>query len=311
MASQYTKGALTVGGFKVGRFKVLPAGSDGQVLTVDSSQDIGLKYVTLATGGVTNGDAHDHYGGDGAQIDFTNLGNKPTLGDSAAKNVGTGANDVAAGNRGVTNGDSHDHNGGDGAQIAYASLSGTPILPLDVSSCRRTGSTREHWYTMPTTGTALGASGALASGRMYAIPFYCPKTIILDTIAINVTTTASGAACRLGIYNCTNNNEPGTLLIDAGVTVNTTTGVKTVACVQSLTGGNTYWLAMLSNNATHAVRAAPVAAVLNVLGFDNTLGTAGINYYYAAQTYGALPGTFPTVTNGTGATPLVFVRLSA
>lgn len=57
----------------------------------------------------------------------TNLG----LGDSATKNVGTGADNVAAGNRGVTNGDSHDHNGGDGAQIAYSSLSGLPTLPTD------------------------------------------------------------------------------------------------------------------------------------------------------------------------------------
>ena len=57
------------------------------------------------------------------------------FGNSAYKNTGTGANDVATGNhdhatvyapiaKGVTNGDSHDHNGGDGAQISHANLGG-------------------------------------------------------------------------------------------------------------------------------------------------------------------------------------------
>lgn len=52
--------------------------------------------------------------------------NKPTLGDSAAKNVGTTAGTVAAGDdsRFVTGGDSHDHSGGDGAQIDHGGLGG-------------------------------------------------------------------------------------------------------------------------------------------------------------------------------------------
>jgi len=43
-------------------------------------------------------------------------------GDSATKDVGTGAGDVAAGNKGVTNGDSHDHDGGDGASVPIGGL---------------------------------------------------------------------------------------------------------------------------------------------------------------------------------------------
>ena len=37
--------------------------------------------------GVTNGDSHNHDGGDGAQIDYANLANTPTLGTAAALNV--------------------------------------------------------------------------------------------------------------------------------------------------------------------------------------------------------------------------------
>lgn len=80
-------------------------------------------YATAAQG-VTNGDGHDHSGGDGAQIAYASLSGLPTLGTAAA----TAATDYAPAAEGVANGNSHDHSGGDGAQIAYASLSGTPTL---------------------------------------------------------------------------------------------------------------------------------------------------------------------------------------
>lgn len=40
------------------------------------------------TGLVTNGDSHDHSGGDGAQIAYAGLSGLPTLGTAAAENVG-------------------------------------------------------------------------------------------------------------------------------------------------------------------------------------------------------------------------------
>ncbi len=82
------------------------------------------EYAIVAAGGVTGGDSHNHTGGGGAQIAYTDLASLPTLGSAAA----TDSTDYAPAAEGVTNGDSHDHNGGDGAQIAYASLSGTPAL---------------------------------------------------------------------------------------------------------------------------------------------------------------------------------------
>lgn len=85
--------------------------------------DLTATYAVAAKG-VTNGDSHDHNGGDGAQIAYASLSGLPALGTAAA----TASTDYAVSAKGVTNGDSHNHDGGDGGQVAYASLSGLPAL---------------------------------------------------------------------------------------------------------------------------------------------------------------------------------------
>ncbi len=62
----------------------------------EAAADPHTQYVP-ASKGVTNGDSHNHEGGDGAQINYESLSDKPTLGDSSSKNVGTEAGTVAAG----------------------------------------------------------------------------------------------------------------------------------------------------------------------------------------------------------------------
>jgi hypothetical protein len=63
--------------------------------------DVGTTAGTVAAGDdarfVTNGDGHDHSGGDGAQIAYASLSGLPTLGTAASKDVGTAAGTVAAG----------------------------------------------------------------------------------------------------------------------------------------------------------------------------------------------------------------------
>lgn len=51
----------------------------------------------VAAKGVTNGDSHDHNGGDGAQVAYSTLSGTPSLGDAAAKNTGTTTGTLAAG----------------------------------------------------------------------------------------------------------------------------------------------------------------------------------------------------------------------
>jgi hypothetical protein len=81
----------------------------------DSAAD--ALYAPIAKG-VTNGDSHDHNGGDGGQIAYSSLSGLPTLG-TIADNA---ESDFAVAAKGVTNGDSHNHDGGDGGQIDHTKL---------------------------------------------------------------------------------------------------------------------------------------------------------------------------------------------
>ena len=140
---------------------------DHSIYHTDARGD--ARYAPVAKG-VTNGDSHDHSGGDGAQISYSTLSNLPTLGTAAA----TAATDYAVAAKGVTNGDSHDHNGGDGGQIAYSSLSSLPTLGTAAATATTDYATAAHAHGNLTNAGAIGstanlpvitgASGVLAAG---------------------------------------------------------------------------------------------------------------------------------------------------
>lgn len=97
-----------------------------------------------ATQGVTNGNSHDHNGGDGAQIAYSSLSGTPTLGDSASKNVGTTAGTVAAG----------DHNHASLYQPLDSDL--TALVGLsDTGLIERTGDGTAGIVTITTAGKAI------------------------------------------------------------------------------------------------------------------------------------------------------------
>ncbi len=94
-----------------GTAKTTPVDGDG-IAIADSAASSATKYLTLTNlwtnlfkgkadalyapiaKGVTNGDSHDHSGGDGAQIAYSGLSGLPTLGTAAAKNTGASGDAV-------------------------------------------------------------------------------------------------------------------------------------------------------------------------------------------------------------------------
>jgi hypothetical protein len=146
---------------------------------------------------VTNGNSHDHSGGDGAQIDHAKLANKgtnthATIDGHISATSAHGSNGAVVGQntlnthktsgdhdgryytesesdarfapiaRGVTNGNSHDHSGGDGAKIGTAGMQPNSVDDTIVGNrvpqfYRRQGGSATDWSAGGTTSYTPGA----------------------------------------------------------------------------------------------------------------------------------------------------------
>lgn len=95
---------------------------DGKSAT---SHDHAATYAPIAQG-VTNGDSHDHSGGDGAQIAYSGLSGLPTLGTAAA----TAATDYATAAQGAT-ADTAVQPGDDAADLGSGSATDGYVLTAD------------------------------------------------------------------------------------------------------------------------------------------------------------------------------------
>jgi hypothetical protein len=89
-AGQANTTAAEIGIVSEGLLSVTPGANKVPQADGDGELDLGWLDLTgyaPAAQGVTNGNSHDHNGGDGAQIAYANLSGLPTLGTAAAKNI--------------------------------------------------------------------------------------------------------------------------------------------------------------------------------------------------------------------------------
>ncbi len=171
--------------------------------------------------GVTNGDSHDHNGGDGGQVDHGGLAGlgdddhtqyikhslataandmlmasgagafvKKTLAEvKAALGLGsaayTASSDYAVTAKGVTNGDSHDHNGGDGAQIDHGGLAG-------LADDDHTQYIRHSLATAASDFLVASGSGAFVKKTLAEV-----KTLLAEVRSLQVTIDSGDAATAL------------------------------------------------------------------------------------------------------------------
>jgi len=165
------------------------------------------------------------------------------------------------------------------------------------------------------TGGAITTQALTSANSLRAFPFFVPKTMKFDRIAIRVSTAATGTTprARLGVYEDKGDESvyPGALVLDAGEVAVNTTGLKEFVIDITLKGGKLYWLAFLGQDtASLAVAAIPAADSLAIfLGLDN--GLTGTPYlgYAVTQNYGALPANFPTSSPTDWSLPVPLIAL--
>lgn len=165
------------------------------------------------------------------------------------------------------------------------------------------------------TGGTVSTQALASANSLRAFPFFVPKTMKFDRIAIRVTTLATGTTpkVRLGIYEDKGDGTvyPGALVLDAGEVDVNTTGLKEITIDLTLKGGKLYWLTLVGQDTASLVVAAIPAAdsIATFMGFDN--GLTGTPYfgYAITQSYGALPATYPTGSPTEWSLPVPLIAL--
>lgn len=175
---------------------------------------------------------------------------------------------------------------------------------------RRKGSSENRWYCAGVNTADALTTGVPSANILRALPFLVPQPITIDQLAINVTASSASTAARLGVYADGGNLYPSTLIVDAGVVDTSSTGVKSLSINNSIEAGSLVWFVIVGNGGP-TLRALPIAACMNVLGFDSTLGTASGVGWSVSFTYGVLPSTFPGAATAITTTPIpaIFARL--
>lgn len=205
-------------------------------------------------------------------------------------------------------------------QIAASALWNTYVrdnftaLGRDPEGIRHVGTTPfEIWYPAVMYDETSFTTAAITGDTLYAWPWVSPRGGTLDRIAFENTATNAGAV-RLGIYAATSatNIYPGARVLEsefAAVMGTASAHANTISTV--LTPSTLYWVVLLGST-TPTLRFVASTAMRNVLGLPSTLGATPRSALSPAQTYGALPSTFPAgATPQTIGVPLVAVRYSA
>ncbi|MCX6399241.1 MAG: hypothetical protein NTX33_04820 [Propionibacteriales bacterium] len=137
--------------------------------------------------------------------------------------------------------------------------------------------------------------------------FVVPHAITIDRIACEVTTAAASTTVRLAIWNVDSNDEPSTLVLDAGTVASDTTGAKEITISQSLAPGTYLATGTLQGGTGVSLRGSSTSDP--IIGQSIPNGANAINGYSTTGHTGALPGTFGTVSRALLA-PRIHVRIA-
>jgi len=165
--------------------------------------------------------------------------------------------------------------------------------------------TATRYYTAP---FASRATLAMVDGTAFAHPFWMGVDGAIDRMGVTVLTAVAATAVRLGIYRDNGKGSPGALLLAPGSTIDsTTTGAKELTVSQALSAG-LYWLVAVAQGGAPSLQGGN--GQLEPCGGGALSGAVSNAYTGLIGTgvSGALPSTFPTVSNYQVTSPVVALR---
>lgn len=150
----------------------------------------------------------------------------------------------------------------------------------------------------PSTATAV-----MTANRVYYQPIYKPGETV-DRLAVEVTTLVAGSI-RMGLFIGDKRN-PLALLVDAGATVLSGTGVVEQSFTAVVLPRRWVWMAFVTSSGSTLRSGAPANS--HLIGAGST--SAGDLALYAAFTFGAFPTAATAPTARTATAPAIFLRKS-
>lgn len=166
-------------------------------------------------------------------------------------------------------------------------------------------------YALSTTGAGGAATGVLAgaAGRIDLFPFIPRDDIVLDRLAVNITTLIAAALGKIVVYSADALGRPASLLLETGDLDFSTVGVKPATVSLTLRCGVTYWLGIRhSSTATLSAWASTATPDLNG-GAPVTTARKVLRRTLAYAT--AAPGTWGYLSSETNAGPGTAIWLRA
>lgn len=180
--------------------------------------------------------------------------------------------------------------------------------PVPGPHAREPGLTTGSYICATLIAGALGTVAG-AANRLDFMPFIPARDIVLDELAIEVTTLIAGSQARVGIYSSTAAGLPDALLTGQGTLLDcASTGPKPSAIAPiTLSAGVVYWLAVHTSS-TQTLRSLAAGALLS-LGNAAT-GTAIYTLRRATSTFAnGLPAVAPATTLTSAAAPWLRLRI--
>jgi len=161
------------------------------------------------------------------------------------------------------------------------------------------------FYAGEALSPAAASTLSISANTLYGTPFVVRQQKLWNKIGLYVTTAAPGGAAYLGIYRM-ENGVPTTKVLDAGAVGLDTVGTKEITISQVLPAGM-YCMVLLASTSSAVVKAGTLSPAAVATVGTSAIGTAD-TVILGSATYGALPGTFPAVTYGTGDSALITLR---
>jgi len=171
----------------------------------------------------------------------------------------------------------------------------TPVGSVPVEASGAVGNILTNGFTtMPgilsyTTGTGL------STAALRARPVVFGRSGTLTQLGMVCATGVATAKARIGLYDSDANGGPGTLLVDSGEFDCASNGRKlTTGLSVAISAGKVYWFAAIGGTAAPNLALISTAVFMNamVAASGATAGSVCVAVS-VAQSYGALPGTFP------------------